>query len=222
MIDWKKIVCWSLLILFIFGFWIFIASKIFQGCNKTTTVSETGTLIIPSDAVKENLDIANKEDTTKHWYSPVVYKQSPPGIIYEQNLNKLHDTVYIAELKKLNLMQRVEMKNGHLKIWTFNQTDTMLREFDIENVGKNFTVIAKPGQEIFVESQIWYWNGLAVLGGYNLQLHKDVKLKDGNPYLGLKSGINYKEIINLEAFLNYDFYNKEPNIRTELSYKFLK
>lgn len=213
----KNIGVWIAIILFCLICLFFFA----KGCKHTffpgDTTGEPKTVIMHDTTTVERYNVITKRDTVIKWYEKIIEKKSDPVVIYRQKV----DTVFIEKTKDMDVMLNVKKRGNELDIFAVNQNGKVIKQYTYKNIGNDFNATSQTGN-VFVKTKLFYWNGVAVLGGYELQLRKHVKLDDGSYFAGIKSGINYLQIINLDAAINYNFITKEPSFRTDISYKFIK
>lgn len=212
---------WTVRIIFILLFLaavLFFGSKIFKGCGCSQPEVTELVPVIPSNALKTNLEAETKRDTVVKWYEKIIYKESKPKVIYEQIVS---DPIYREKIKAMDVMLKVNKVRNKLNIYAYNHNDSLLKEYVYEDVGSDFTATSRGGS-IFVKSKKWYWQGINAVAGYRWQIADLKEWKNGNIFAGLRTGIDYMDKAGLNVGGYWDFKGKKVFLQTELNLKILK
>lgn len=185
----------------------FISSFLFNNSSNEDNIVKTDTNTVIRYETKV------KHDTVVKWYENVVYKQSKPEIVYQQKV----DTQFLETSKDLDVMLNVEKDGKDLKIYALNQNGKLLKEYIYHNIGNDF-IATSTNNNIFIKSQLWYWNGINPLIKYTIPVHTDMKLNSGDINVGISTGINYNNTLYLSPAILYDVTNKDVKLDFELNY----
>jgi hypothetical protein len=200
---------------------IVVTALLYRSCNP---VSPSPPVVVVDTTIVTRTEIEIQTDTVVRWYEKIIYKQVEPKIIYVQ---KIHtdtvnhtDSVFIERIRHTDVMLKLDKKGQSLIIKTFNQNDSLVKEYVFDDVYPNFTVTAQQNN-LFVKTQKLYFDGISLLAGASLRgsLLKHNLLNSLDYYAGLQSGFTYKERVSLLGDAGYDF-GVNPDFIFKLSAKF--
>jgi len=204
--NWIVLIIVLIIIGGLFLFW-----KSFKGCGESVNAN-SGIIINDSNVVTRYL---YKTDTVVKWYEKIIWKQSKPIVTYVQKV----DSVFLEKIKYYDFMLRLKKSGSMLDVYAINLQDSILKESHWL-VGDDFEISSK-ANSLFVQSKLWYWEGVSLKGGYELPLIEKTQLKKGSYNIGLETGINYMDKVGLNTSLNYNS-DRKLNAKLELKYKLIE
>lgn len=210
MINFKKILIWIIIVCISIAIWHFVIIKI-KGCLYGDFNQQPSTIIIHDTNVVVRYEY--KVDTVIKWYERIVWKESPPKVIYQQQL----DTVYLEKYLKYDLMLGLERINNKLRIWALNQDGLKLKEEIFDDVGPEFKAYSTTSK-IVIKSKRWYWEGINLLTGLEQDQFKKFKPDYVN---NLRTGFNYFDKVGVEFGIRYNWTNKQINGFANLKLKII-
>lgn len=190
----------------------FLLTKLFS-CNGS---APPGVEIIRDTNTVVRYEWGVKTDTVIKWYERIIYKENEPKTIYIQKT----DTVFATKVQDMDVVLKLQKKGKVAKVTAYNQNGKYLKELIFDNVGENFTVISQPN-DIFVKSQIWYWNKPS----FNLELINSIDSTIKGKFAGMElrpsieTGISFKNIIDLGVGIEYLSRSKDYNAKLKLTVK---
>ena len=189
-------------------FWFFIIRPL-DGCNNKP--EDSGAAIIYDSNLTVKYYETIKRDTIIKLIDKIVYKESKPVVIYTQKV----DSVFFEKIKYFDFMLDVKKRGRELRVYAVNKNDSILKEYIYYDVQNDFTATSRAGS-IFVKSKLWYFDGVTMTNNYQFP---GIDYRDGSYSLGLKSGVNFKNTIGLEAGTEYNFKQKDFLTKASLNLK---
>jgi hypothetical protein len=157
-----------------------------------------------------------KNDTIVKWYEKIIYKKSEPEKILVQKI----DTVFIENVKDLDVMLQIKKTKDILNIKAVNQNGKILKELDYKNVGNDF-IATSVKNNVVLKSKKFYLDGLILYAELNSKLKK-IQNNCPDKKLGLSTGINYLDKFNLLVGIYFSASEKTLGTYFGFNYKILK
>lgn len=214
-INILKITAYTILFLALAAGFIAVVTSM-QSCNKIKLDGYVPTRI---DTV---LDVRYyetvKRDTVIKLIEKPFYVKGEPVLIEYKKV----DTVFIENAKKLDLVLSLKKSGNRIDAYTINFNDTILKKTIYTNIGNDFILTSQAGK-VFIKSKRFYFNGVNAALVYQQPLDADFKkLQLNNAGVKVSTGLNYMDMISLDAGLQYTLKRKELFAFTELNFRFLK
>lgn len=161
--------------------------------------------------LETQLNQETARDTVIKWYERIIYKQSDPEIIYVQKIKRdtIHrtDSILITRYRSYDLITKLDKKDNSIIVKTYNDRDSLLKEYTFTNVYNDFTITSQTNN-LFVKSNKFQWDGI---NGFMSAEAKDNQTK-GKPILynldyrvGLSTGYTFQNKYSASASAGYDF-----------------
>lgn len=196
-----------LILIIVLGFFYFTT------CNQPNT---SNTVFIHDTTIVERFNTEIKRDTVVKWLEKVVTQENKPEVVYFDRV----DSVFIVQFKDHDVMLSVKKQGNDLYIYALNENGKLLKQYVYHDVGNSFTATSQ-ANNIFVKSQIWYWDG------FNTYIETSLNFKNISKdfyekldyKLGLETGINYKSKLDLKLGIQRNFTTGDNEIKLRSGYK---
>ena len=183
---------------------ILITIALMKWLSKPDTIYLTDTLTVERYSEKV------KRDTVIRWYEKVIYKEVEPEKIYVEKI----DSVFIETIKYKDLILRVEKTRNALRIFAVNLQDSLLKEYNVADVGQEWTATSTTGN-VFLKSKRVTWYGIEPYIFYSQNDLKDWTINKFGA--GIRTGIMLNR---LKFTVGAEYSDKRGRLKLESSYNF--
>jgi hypothetical protein len=182
-------------------------------CNNN---SGSQVLYVHDTTIVERFNTEIKRDTVVKWYEKIVTKENKPEVVYYNTV----DSIFIAQFKDHDVILQVKKTGSDLYIYALNENGKLLKQYVYHDVGNNFTSTSQ-ANNVFVKSQLWYWDGITNYIETSLPFEKVGKdfYNSLNYKAGIETGINYKNKLDLKLGVERNFTIGVNEIKLKTEYK---
>jgi hypothetical protein len=172
--------------------------------------------IFPDTTIVTRFKTELKRDTVVQWYEKIIYDKPVPKNILIQKA----DSAFFEKSKQMNLILQIKKAKDKLTLRAINQADSLIKEYNYDNVGNDFIATANKNN-IILKTRKFYWNGFNLNANFEYEL-RNLQIKHPQMKIGLISGINYNNKIYLNTGINYNVEDKSLELLLGINYKLVK
>lgn len=193
--------------------WFFFFSQ-WSSCNKPDVPLTPLTVINP--ALQGTFEAEQHTDTIKiPFYKKIYVKEVVPEYIQVVKV----DSAFRVIIKNWDVMTKVDKQGRILKIYTYNENDSLLKYSEYE-VANDFTATSAD-HRIVVRYNLWGYNRPSLTAEYSNNAAWD----NQRLYLGAETGFNFNERLYLNVNPKYNVFGKGSFIQNldlsaKLNFKF--
>lgn len=179
-------------------------------CSDSQTPIKTQHDTLVLERYTQRIDTINNNIIKNLWSH-----QSEPEIVYQEKITYRD----IEKFMTYDLSLGFEKSGSTLRIWAVNMNDSLIKEQIFEDVYNNFTAwsgtdrITVKSNRFRLSANVYVDSRLAV-NKINKEFYNDL-----NYTAGIEGVISYKEKIDLKLGAEYNFRNKDTQLKLGIGYK---
>lgn len=187
-----------------------------SGCGK----SPEPVLVTADPTTQARAEYRAAKDTSYSVFEMPFKTHLKPRVIYKQKASEQ----YSKETLRKDLVTGIRAERSELSVFTFNPNDSTVKEYKFENPGRQFTLQTQNGN-IFVKSNDFYFRTLMLNAEFRTA-SDNYDWQNVSKNIGLKSRLEWKDKVELEAAVKYDVQKtlslKNVEINLQLNYTLIK
>lgn len=143
-----------------------------------------------------------EENKDVKWYQAGTKTEIKPKIIFKEKASN----DFIKESLSSDLIKGAKADKSGLTLFTYNNSDSTVKEYNFESPGRSFTLVSTPEGLTLIRNN-WYWKTLMLYGRYETTVDNISLVEKSRKEIGLKTRIEFQDALEIEPYVMHDFNN---------------